>query len=117
MLIKDESLLDTFRGPGICEMCRKWVTYRSPHHVVCRGIGGGSRCDIRENLISLCGPFVGGENCHDKAQRYADINRKCWPIIEKREKLNPGEAEGRVRAMLLGVAYCPEEADCDWNSF
>jgi len=59
----EQAVLDLYRGPGKCSLCRKDVKRREPHHIVTRGAGGPS---IPENLIALCATFSGGENCHDR---------------------------------------------------
>jgi hypothetical protein len=47
--IVDEKLLASFRG-GWCEWCRTAVAVHA-HHLYSRGAG---RCDVRENVVSLC---------------------------------------------------------------
>lgn len=54
MIIKDEKLLNEFRGAGRCEWCKASCRRREPHHVATRGMGGGGRLDIRINLVALC---------------------------------------------------------------
>lgn len=53
MIIKNEALLREFRRKDRCELCHR-LGHVQVHHVYCRGLGGGHRLDIRENLISLC---------------------------------------------------------------
>lgn len=53
MRIHNEELLDCFRTPGKCEYCGKRCSRREPHHLFCKGIGGGSTLDISINLIAL----------------------------------------------------------------
>jgi len=53
MKIIDEPLLDEFRRKVLCEWCERPAVL-VPHHIYARGMGGGGRLDIRENLISLC---------------------------------------------------------------
>lgn len=90
MKVIDESLLDEFRNTGRCEWCKKAVRRCEPHHVMCKGIGGGSRVDLRINLIALC------HECH---RRFHDGNlprdllieviadREGWLFEELKEKL------------------------------
>ena len=54
MIVIDEKLLASFRGPGICEWCKRYAGHRHAAHVRPRQMGGGSRLDVRINLISLC---------------------------------------------------------------
>lgn len=61
MRILNESLLRRFRGPGVCEWCKKCVRNREAHHVFTRGSG---RLDVRINIASLCAAFSGGDCCH-----------------------------------------------------
>lgn len=66
MKIIDPAALATPRSVT-CEWCGLYC--RKPterHHIVSRGMGGGSRLDIRENLIDLGGAF--DCDCHGRAQ-------------------------------------------------
>ena len=66
MRIVDEELLDEFRSRP-CEWCGSG--HRSdPHHIFTRGMDGGSRLDIRINLISLC------RHCHIQVH-YGNLDR------------------------------------------
>ena len=59
MRIVNEDLLAEFRRYQSCEWCGKRC-WPDPHHVFCRGMGGGSRLDIRINLLALC------RECHSQ---------------------------------------------------
>ncbi len=54
MTIEDDNLLAEFRSAGCCEICGKFCKARDPHHWCQTGLGGGSRLDIRENLLAVC---------------------------------------------------------------
>lgn len=98
MIVKDEALLDEFRGPGLCQFCGKWNKVREPHHWKPKGAGGGSRLDIRENIISM--GFVWGCGCHDKAEN-AKISREAvLAKIAAREGKNPEECQQIIHDKL-----------------
>ena len=68
MKIVDEALLALFRSATRCEWCgRDTPEGADPAHVFARGVGGGSRLDIRINLVSLCRGWHNGQwvSCHD----------------------------------------------------
>lgn len=59
MLIRDESVLDRYRGPGRCELCGRQTAEREPHHVHTKGAG---QVDAPWNLIALdrwCHSIIG----------------------------------------------------------
>ncbi len=85
MKIIDESLLATMRGPGKCELCGKMVRQREPHHLVCRGMGGGSRLDVPINLLSLCATFAGGDDCHHAVHNKRVSRDRLLLIVALRE--------------------------------
>lgn len=93
MNIKNESLLDKFRGPGICECCRQRVSIRSPHHVFSRGAGGP---DIACNLVSLCEFGGGGLNCHGSFHAGTIKRIDLMEIICQREGVNADDIEDVV---------------------
>lgn len=91
MIIEDEQVLNEFRGPGICEICRRQVRNREPHHIFTRGMGGANRLDIRINLLATCSPFSGGEDCHYRLH-YGDhemTRGDLIAIVGSRERMNP----------------------------
>lgn len=66
MIVKDEVLLASFRRKRRCEFCGADLRHKAePHHYHAKGMGGGSRLDIPENLIALGGAL--DCNCHGKA--------------------------------------------------
>lgn len=55
MLVIDKEVLDRFRRLDRCEYCgKRGRGYLHPHHLFCRGAGGGSRIDLRRSLMGLC---------------------------------------------------------------
>lgn len=102
MKIIDKGLLQEFSGPGKCEICQKDCRRREPHHVRCRGMGGGSRLDIAINLIAVGGHVNGFPECpcHRLAQEGNISKASVLEIIGKREKLTPEEIEGTVNRLL-----------------
>lgn len=55
MIVINEKLLDEFRRKARCEFCgRKARGGLDAHHIYAKGMGGGSRLDIRRNLVGLC---------------------------------------------------------------
>jgi hypothetical protein len=93
MMIENETLLDEFRTPGPCELCRRFAQTREPHHIQCRGFGGGQRLDIRVNLVSVGGSAKKkGQSfrkfachCHKLAQSYKIDTDYILAIVARRE--------------------------------
>lgn len=101
MIIKNDKLLDTFRGPGFCELCKKPCPVRTPHHVYERGIGGARRLDVSLNLLALGPVYVC--KCHDKYHSH-DISRaKCLEAVARRE----GSTAEDVQMVLLWLINLP----------
>ena len=90
MKVIDKAALATPRS-ALCEYCGRYC--RKPterHHIICRGMGGGKRMDVPENLIDLGGPW--DCECHEAAQA---------AIITPEELLNKvAKREGRTVAWL-----------------
>ena len=98
MIIKNEALLDYFRSKTRCEYCGRRVKSCQPHHIFCRGLGGGSRLDVMTNLVGLCGPF----GCHTKFHN-GDIPREeLLAIVAKREKTTVEDIENEIWKLLRG---------------
>ncbi len=101
MIIRDEKLLDLFRGPGACELCGKGCMKREPHHVIAKGMGGGRRLDIRINIVGV-GSSPGMEcQCHNNADTAAEKAR-CLRVIAERE-MTTVEAIERATAFILDL--------------
>lgn len=87
MKIISEATLDLFRQKQRCEWCGCRVARCDPHHWKPRGIGGGSRLDIKENLIGLC------RECHNRAES-GDIPRSAiLETIADREGMTPEQVQ------------------------
>lgn len=87
MKVIDENVLDTFRAKKNCEWCGRWTVPCEAHHWKPRGIGGGSRLDIKENLIGLC------RECHNRAES-GDIPRSAiLETIADREGMTPEQVQ------------------------
>lgn len=102
MRVTNESVLDQFRGPGICEVCGKRVRNREPHHIQARGMGGGSRLDVPINLVATCAAFSGGDDCHRKAHDGHIPRRVFLEIVARREGLTADQVQERIWEMLRG---------------
>jgi hypothetical protein len=96
MRVEDENLLDEFRQGGPCELCGRHFAAREPHHAFCRGMGGGTRADVRWNLVAVGPSGPGGCGCHDAAQSYRLPRRCVLAVIACREGLSIEEVERRV---------------------
>lgn len=94
MIIRNERFLDTQRGPGFCEYCRKHVRSRSPHHVFTRGSG---RIDCRFTCLSLCDVFSGGSSCHHRAHS-GEIARADLELLL-------ADINGVMQADVLSAVY------------
>ena len=93
--MKNEDLLAEFRCRGACEMCGRRVYPLQPDHYRCRGMGGGSRLDIRINLAALCPP------CHTEYQEAPrEKRRRVLEVIAKRERTTPEDIEAVVAVIL-----------------
>lgn len=93
MKIISEATLDLFRQKQRCEWCVR-VASLDAHHWKPRGIGGGSRLDIKENLIGLC------RECHNRAES-GDISRSAiLETIADREGLTPEQVQELIWSVL-----------------
>lgn len=78
MKIIDDAVLAEFRA-GPCERCRRPGPCDPHHCFITRGVGGGTRLDMRQNLLSLC------FQCHHYCHNVPGVNAECRRIIAKRE--------------------------------
>jgi hypothetical protein len=78
MVIINETLLDEFRMAGRCSWCgRSGPT--EPHHLFARGFGGGSRLDIRCNLLPTC------RECHQNIHAGVVTLSDLLAVVSQRE--------------------------------
>ncbi len=54
MRVVSEETLEWFRKGGPCQWCHRGAPRRHPHHLISRGMGGGTRLDLTINLVALC---------------------------------------------------------------
>ena len=85
MLIESRETLDAFSGPGRCECCGR-ACERDPHHVFLkRGVGGGQRLDVPENIVAIC-----RVPCHALAEADRTFNRGLKAIVAARVSKQAG---------------------------
>lgn len=102
MIVKSNKTLEWFRAAGYCEYCRLWHQRRDPHHVLTRGHGGGSRLDLRCNLVGLC------RSCHSKYGDDPDFVDFFFGLIADREGIRDIEV---IRDYLYLVLRLPKGSD------
>lgn len=66
MKMVDEDLLDSLRGPGRCEVCKRWCKKREPHHLSAKGQGGAMRIDHPWNLLAVGDSKTFQCDCHTR---------------------------------------------------
>lgn len=81
MIVKDDDCLENYRH-GPCEWCGKRGR-TDPHHLTCRGIGGGHRLDIPENMLALC------RSCHDLVHAGKIKRDEMVAVVARRQKTTP----------------------------
>lgn len=100
---EDPAALVPFRAKDRCEYCRvKITTGLDPNHIVQKGVGGGSRLDLKENLISLC------RKCHrayhdgnPKYPTHNEMRDQFFAIVAKREGFISGESVWEYLMIVL----------------
>lgn len=106
MIVINKRLLKEFSTPGICECgCGIWCVSRDPNHILLRGVGGGSRLDVRENLLSLRREPCHNQfhDCRPNAPGHRDQRKRFCDIVAIREGFASGEAVWDWLNMLLGL--------------
>ena len=92
----DEALLESFRNKRRCDLCGLPVynVRPEPHHVYPKGMGSGSRVDIRENIMAV------HWKCHRSIED-GNVHREvCWLIVALREKLTVEECKASVMRVI-----------------
>lgn len=96
MKIISEAVLDRFRAVKKCQWCGREINEgrAHPHHWRHRGMGGGSRLDIPENLIAVdwwCHQMMEARVIHPDAVLY---------VIALREKTTPDAIVDKINELL-----------------
>lgn len=91
MIVIDDELLEDFARPGRCELCGKYCIRREGHHYIARGIGGGSRMDVKENLISIGSTRLFQCQCHTLIHNGKIPKSRVLEVIAAREGMTPEE--------------------------
>jgi len=118
MTHEDKKLLKAMSGPGFCECgCGVWCEVRDPNHIILRGAGGGSRLDIKANILSLR-----HEPCHNAYHdgrpgfpSHRAQQERFFAIVAERDGFESGEAvEAYLRSILALPKYStiPEPPVC-----
>lgn len=95
MKVIDEELLRVFRNKLRCEHCGTATMFKlHPHHLWCRGMGGGSRLDVPLNLIALCA------SCHGMVHDGHILRCTLIAIVAAREKVFQGDVCEEIYRLL-----------------
>lgn len=98
MIIVNDVLLKSFHRPGQCDFCGKFCPELEPHHLVCRGIGGGSRIDA-----DFCILAVGAKLqclCHN-GRHSLKPNPTADEMLEKKSEILDCQPEDIRRAVYF----------------
>lgn len=94
MKIINDDLLREFRTPGRCECCNRHCKYREGHHLFARGAGGGSRLDVRINLLALGRTEMFQCFCHSDSHAGLKPTRAdMLEVVAERECTTPEDIE------------------------
>lgn len=94
MRIVNQQLLKEFRYVARCEFCKRPSQGCDPHHLRCKGMGGGSRLDVRCNLIAL------DRLCHSEFHAGNIAYYDLLAIVAAREGVNQRDIEAVVNLIL-----------------
>ena len=106
MKIDDKVMLGRFRGYGWCEICKKRRKVEPHHSWQKTGMGGGSRLDIRINLIAVC------RSCHNNCEEELVTRDEVLKIVARRELTTPED----IIAVIDFLWKLPKHMDPDSNS-
>jgi hypothetical protein len=99
------ALLSEFAAARVCGWCKRPLRFPAhPHHLFARGIGSGSRLDVRENLIPLGGPW--DCNCHGEVHAGRIQRFDLLAVVAAREHTTQDAIEReifRLRRLPKGV--------------
>lgn len=96
MLIENDEVLQAFRTAPKCEFCGKENRHSlDPHHRRKRGMGGGSRLDIRINVASAC-----RLPCHRDCENGTIPESRVLEVIAARERTAVEAIEEVVNLIL-----------------
>lgn len=99
MKIVNAELVRAFSTAGLCEWCRR-RTPTEAHHLFCKGMGGGSKLDVRLFLMSLC------RECHQN-RHHGGVTQECLlAIVAQREKV----LQDDILAVLFFLRRTPQGA-------
>ena len=93
MIIKCPETLRAIKVIARCEWCKKKGAV-DPHHLFCRGIGGGSRLDVRINLIAL------DRNCHNLFHNGHILRADLLVVVAQRENCLQDDIEAVIGLLL-----------------
>lgn len=107
MKVIDKAAMATPRSPH-CQYCRRLCHHPTErHHIIPRGMAGGKRMDVPENLIDLGGPW--DCNCHTIAQAGRFTHEELFEEVAKRE----GRTVKWLMAFLNRLYLAPKGSDVD----
>ncbi len=110
MIIIDEAMIAAYRLPGNCQWCGLFCSAREAHHLWARGIGGGSRLDIRINLIALgrTQPFPLCP-CHGEIHAGRIRREDLLLVVAQRDGLLQDEIEMEIYRLLREPGEKPKK--------
>ena len=99
MIIKNPSLLASCRSKGRCALCGKYCNRREGHHVLCRGMGGGSRLDVKIHLVCVGSTRTRECDCHSRIDT-KEGRERCLRIVADREKCQVEDIEEALWVLI-----------------
>ena len=99
-MIEDKEAIAQVRKQW-CEWCGRVGVALEVHHLWKKGMGGGKRLDIPENLVTLCAGW-GSSWCHKKADEGLIPRTALVLLVAKRENTTSEAIEEKVNRLLWG---------------